>query len=168
MATLPQHTEYHIRYTFAYTLIEVLIALTVIGILFGFGYVNYRDFSRRQALSGIVKQIQGDLRLAQQMALSGQKPTDLSCVTLDGITFGITPPQTYSIRAQCDGAPGYIFKEIALPGGVTIAGGTTNPIIFKVLGQGTNLPSGGVTITLLQVGTSTPAYVYVTEGGEIK
>jgi prepilin-type N-terminal cleavage/methylation domain-containing protein len=168
MSTLPYQSKRFAPSTFAYTLIEVLVSLTIVGILFGFGYASYRNFSRRQALAGVVKQIQGDIRLTQQMALSGQKPTDLSCGTLDGMRFEITPPVTYGLRAQCDGAAGYSFKEVILPGDITITAGSTNPIIFKVLGQGTNLPAEGVTITLNQTGTSTPAYVYVTQVGEIK
>lgn len=152
-----------------YTLIEILVALTIVGILFGFGYVNFRDFSRRQALAGVVKQIQGDLRLAQQMALSGQKPSDLSCGTLDGIRFGITPPSVYRLRAQCNGAAGFIYKEVTLPGGITITpDGATNPIIFKVLGRGTNIVSPAAVITLTQTGTNATAIITVASGGEIQ
>ena len=48
-----------------YTLIEILVALTIIGLLFSFGYVSFRDYSRRQAVSDAVKTMQGDLRLAE-------------------------------------------------------------------------------------------------------
>jgi prepilin-type N-terminal cleavage/methylation domain len=44
----------------AYTLIEVLVVLSIIGVLFGIGYVSYRDFSRRQELAGVAKNIQGE------------------------------------------------------------------------------------------------------------
>ena len=63
-----------------FTLIEILVSMTIIGFLFSFGYASFRDFSRRQALAGVVKQVQGDLRLAQQKALSGEKPS--GCTTL--------------------------------------------------------------------------------------
>ena len=41
------------KHNAAYTLIEILVALTIVGLIFGIGYVNFRDFARRQALAGI-------------------------------------------------------------------------------------------------------------------
>jgi prepilin-type N-terminal cleavage/methylation domain-containing protein len=160
-----------------YTLIEILVALTIIGLLFGAGYANFRSFSQRQVLVGAVKQIQGDLRSAQQMALSSRKPDELGCLTnsLDGIRFGLTTsaPYIYQIRAVCgsveDNYP--IIKEYEFPSDVTPAPVTftPNPIIFKVLGNGTNIPQGeSVVITLTQTGTNNQATITVTSGGEIK
>ena len=63
----------------AYTLIEILVGLTIVGLLFGFGFVSFRDFSRRQTLAGSAKKVQGDLRLTQESALSGKKPSDFDC-----------------------------------------------------------------------------------------
>jgi prepilin-type N-terminal cleavage/methylation domain-containing protein len=160
-----------------YTLIEILVALTIIGLLFGVGYANFRSFSQRQILVGIVKQVQGDLRSAQQMALSGQKPNELGCIanSLDGIRFGLTTsaPYTYQLRAVCGSVENNypIIKEYEFPGDVTPAPVTftPNPIIFKVLGNGTNIPAGqSVAITLTQTGTNNRATVTVTSGGEIK
>ena len=62
-----------------YTLIEILVVITIMATLFGFGYANFRDFSRRQALQGAVKQVQGSLRKVQQSAISGVKPNDPKC-----------------------------------------------------------------------------------------
>ena len=55
-----------------YTLIELLVGISIIAIIFGVGFVSYREFSRRQSLTGVTKQLVGDLRLAQQLALTGQ------------------------------------------------------------------------------------------------
>ena len=56
--------------TFGYTLIEILVGLTIIGIIFGVGFASFREFSRRQSLAGGVKTLVGDLRLAQEQAIS--------------------------------------------------------------------------------------------------
>jgi prepilin-type N-terminal cleavage/methylation domain-containing protein len=161
----------------AYTLIEVLIVLTIIGILFGIGYASYRDFSRRQSLQAAVKGIQGDLRLAQQMALSGNKPDELDCRTypLDGVHFGMTdsPSYLYRIRAACgpNSVTGWpLIKTVYLPSGITAdIHFTPNPILFKVLGQGTNIPNGQETvITLTQTATNNTATITITSGGTIK
>jgi len=160
----------------AYTLIEILIVLTVIGILFGAGFVGYRDFSRRQALAGVVKQLQGDLRLAQQMALSGEKPNTLGCVSnsLDGIRFEVTtsPPYIYRLKAACGSIVNYpLIKEFSFPSNISLdlTGFSPNPVLFKVLGQGTNIPSvGNAVITLTQAETGNKATVTITPGGSIK
>jgi prepilin-type N-terminal cleavage/methylation domain-containing protein len=162
--------------TTGYTLIEILVALTVIGLLFSLGYANYRAFSQRQALLGAVKQLQGDLRLAQQMALSGQKPIDPNCASpansLNGYNFTVLSGDNYEIRASCTGgAVALAGKDVTISSGITIASPfpSPNPILFRVLGNGTNIPEGGNSvITLTQAGTNNTTTVTITSGGEIK
>ena len=147
-----------------YTLIEILVGLTIIGILFAVGYVGFREFSRRQQLSGVVKQLKGDLRLAQAQALSGQNEGCTS--SLDGFSIDILDTQSYEIGAVCLGSPQ--SKIVNIPGGVTIAS-SVDPILFKVLGQGTNIPQGQqAELTLTQGETGTSAQVFVSYAGEIK
>lgn len=165
-------TVHNSQLAHAYTLIEILVSLTIIGILFGFGYVNFRDFSRRQALAGAVKQVQGDLRLAQQMGLSGQKPNDAKCNspnTLGGYNFRFISANEYEIRASCSGgAPSDPTKDVILPSDISVSM-AVNPILFKVLGQGTNIDSGSdVLLTFTQAGTTNTSTVTVTSAGEIK
>ncbi len=154
-----------------YTLIEILVGLTIISLLFGFGYVSFRDFSRRQALNGSLKQIQGDLRLAQSSASAGQKPDDSFCNTpniLDSYNFKVYSANEYNIEVNCTGGI-VISKEVTLPSEISISTPSPNPIQFKILGQGTNVPAGaGTIITLTQSGTNDQATVTITAGGEIR
>ena len=161
------------KFQSGYTLIEILVGLTIIGLLFGFGYVSFRDFSRRQALTGTAKTIQGDLRLAQEFALAGQKPDDSLCDspnTLDTYGFNVYSASQYKIEAYCTGGVlGIVYKEVNLSPDISLSTPSINPIKFKVLGTGTNIPAGQViTITLTQSGTNTQASVVVGSGGEIK
>ncbi|HJY98634.1 MAG TPA: prepilin-type N-terminal cleavage/methylation domain-containing protein [Patescibacteria group bacterium] len=151
-----------------YTLIEILVGLTIIGLLFGIGYVNFRDFSRRQAIAGAGKLIQGDLRIAQQLALVGQKP-DQSCI-LTGYNFDVdSAARSYSIYALCETGPATeVTKTVTLPPGIQIAAPSPNPILFKVLGTGTNLTSGTADIVLTQDLTANQYTVTVGSGGEIR
>jgi len=152
-----------------YTLIEILVALAIIGLLFSFGYVSFRDFSRRQEVSGAAKGIQGDLRLAQGDAISGQKSSGCSGV-LDGYSFLVAPPSEYKIQANCGAAP-IDVKDVTLPSDVTISVPfpSPNPLNFKVLGQGTNITGDSPwTLKLTQTGTGNSVEVTVTSGGEIK
>lgn len=159
-----------------YTLIEILVAITIIGILFSVGYANFRAFSQRQVVLNAAKNLQGDLRLAQQIALSGQKPDDPNCNSpansLNGYNFTILSGVSYEIRASCSGgAAASAEKTVDVLSGVVIASPfpSPNPVLFKVLGNGTNIPQGGsVVITLTQTGTNNKATITVTSGGEIK
>lgn len=151
----------------AYTLIEVLVVLSIIGVLFGIGYVSYRDFSRRQELAGVAKNIQGNLRKAQQSALSGVKPEGVACnsQTLIGYDFYMVSNSKYQIRANCAGG-NIVVLDVDLPVSETISL-TDNPILFKILGNGTNIESSS-TITIVQTATGDSVQISVGSGGDIQ
>jgi prepilin-type N-terminal cleavage/methylation domain-containing protein len=163
-----------------YTLIEILVGLAIIGLLFSFGFISFRDYSRRQTLAGAVKEVQGDLRFAQEDALSGLKPDDINCnydpVTLGGrflngydFTVVSQNPAEYEIMASCSGGDAANpTKDVLLSSGITIVP-SQNPILFKVLGQGTNIPGGtSASITLSLTGLTDTATVTIGSGGEIQ
>ena len=158
----------------AYTLVEILVGITIIGLIFGFGFVSFREFSRRQALTGAAKQIQGDLRLTQELAIAGQKPEDIDCDspnTLTGYNFRVNPDSSYTIEAACTGNGGtnVELKEVSLPSDISLSATSPNPILFKALGQGTNMTQGSsVTLTLVQAGTGSQIIVTISASGEIK
>lgn len=160
------------KFTFGYTLIEILVALTIVGLIFGIGYVGFRDFSRRQALSGTARSIKGDLRLTQEDALSGRKPGDgligpcAKDKTLNGYGFRVTASNKYSVEAVCTGGS-FETKSITLPTGITVSTPTPNPIIFKTLGLGTNIVAT-TTLDLVQTATGNTAVITISSSGEIK
>lgn len=163
-----------------YTLIEILVVLTIIGLLFAVGYANFRDFSRRQTILDSSKELQGDLRLAQEMALSGQIPNDAKCSTLNTLngynfkilTTGPSPVASYEIRANCTGAGGVASaasKTVSLPSDVQLSVPSPNPIIFNVLGNGTNISGGQNTLlNITQVGTGNKVTISISSGGQIQ
>jgi prepilin-type N-terminal cleavage/methylation domain-containing protein len=158
----------------AYTLIEILVGITIIGLIFGFGFVSFREFSRRQALTGAAKQIVGDLRLAQGEAVAGKKPDNINCNTpntLNGYNFRVDSSTTYAIEANCSGNGGTNIevKSVTVSNDITIAVPSPNPVIFKALGQGTNITQAGTaTVTLTQAGTGSQTTVTISASGEIK
>jgi prepilin-type N-terminal cleavage/methylation domain-containing protein len=150
-----------------YTLVEVLVSLTIIGLLFGFGFASFRDFSRRQALEGASRSLKGELRLLQSKASAGEKPAGCGASILSTYSF-VVSASSYNIIANCSGGVNVTVKTGSLDTGITMAS-TQNTISFKVLGQGTNILSGGsAVITLSQAGTSNTSLITVTAGGEIK
>lgn len=155
--------------TLAYTLIELLITLSVIVILFGIGFLNYRDFSRRQTLISFGRKIKGDLYLAREKAISGEKPEGIDCsdtTTLSVYNFRVTSETQYVIEAVCSGGSSLI-KTVDLPEDLEIAVPSTNPISFKVLSKGTNLPDD-IEFVVRQNSSSKETSIYITKGGEIR
>lgn len=153
-----------------YSLFELIIIMGIMLLLIGGGIAGYREYSRRQSLNNASRQLEGDLRLAQEMALSGKKPA-LNCIVLDGIEF--TPSgNAYSIDANCDtsGNPIPIGKDgVNLPSGITMTANPNTSVVFRVLGLGTYLPSGtNLVLTLSLAGSTETRTITVTSTGEIR
>lgn len=154
---------------YAYTLIEILVVLSIIGVLFGVAYASYRDFSRRQELAGVAKTIQGNLRRAQQNALSGVKPPGTVCNSgiLIGYDFYLVSNKEYQIRANCTNGNVVVSSTVLSEDSSVLITSTNNPILFNVLGNGTNI-ADSATITVTHSVTGETVSVYVGSGGDIE
>lgn len=146
-----------------YTLIELLVGITIISIVFSVGFASFREFSRRQALSGVSKSIKTDLRLAQQLASTGQKPAIGTCTQLVGYTITFFT-DNYSLDANCTNANRNI-KTIDLPTGITETDNLS--VQYKVLGQGTNLTTD-LTVTLTHIATGKTSTIIIGKGGKVE
>ena len=145
-------------------------------LLFSIGFGRYRDFSRRQALTAVARQIEGDLRLTQELALSGKKPgLPGDCDTLDAYEFKANKGTgTYDIYAVCilpwagaeDGE--YYKKGVTVPLGMSIEaiGSNNNKVKFYTVGGG-NDAGGGYSIVITQDATQDTITVSVTSGGDV-
>ncbi len=156
-----------------FNLIELLVVLSIIGIIFAMGFANYRDFQRRSVLQNAVKNVIADLRVAQQAALSGKIPADSVCQSpnnLNGYFFNVINATSYEIKASCSGGNVVsVLSGATLPNGLSITGmPTPNPILFKVLGAGTNIPNGSsANIVITQATNNTAAGIAITFSGQI-
>lgn len=150
----------------AFTLVELLVGISIIAVVFSIGVVSYREFSRRQELQGVLRSVTSDLRYAQQLALSGQKP-DASlgtCSRLDGYSFVRNSSNSYQIVANClEG--NRIIKTVDL-GNLTITS-TYATLRFKILGLGTDLVDTN-TITISSQTTGNVISISIGTGGDIK
>jgi prepilin-type N-terminal cleavage/methylation domain-containing protein len=150
-----------------YTLIEILVGVSIIGLIFSFGYVSYRDFARRQALLGTARGIKGDLRLAQEQALSGKKPASVACAgegSLNGYDFYTDSATSYLIQANCAG--GLVDdKAVEINSEISLVA-IPDRFTFKVIGKGTSL-TGAATITLTQNVTGNTQIITVSPEGKI-
>jgi len=179
-----------------FTFVEILVVIVTMSVLFSFGYAGYRDYARRQNLEAWARKVSGDLRMAQQLASSGAKPSN-DCGVLEGYHFRVNAHfahQRYYFGPICsdfsDGQTNAHEKVVQMPEDIFInaieisgvAAGSDLRIVFKVLEQGTNIPAGSsATITLAQVGNirkvRRPNWrdygvpfidVIVTSGGEVR
>lgn len=160
-----------------YSLIELtFVVATLVGI-FSLGYANYREFQRRQYLDSAIRQTIADLRLAQQMAVSGYKPptpagNDCETQELGGYIFDRgTTPAAYRIYAVCpDWSNRVLVKgSVSLPSGVSMLsiGTPGNRFLFLPLARGIDQNSN-VTITLRYTDSGVAdRSIVVTPEGEI-
>lgn len=151
----------------AFTLVELLVVLSISGIVMGIGFAGFRQYSQRQVLIAAAREVRGDLRLLQEKAISGEK----TCTgRLDGYRFAILSGNTqYSMTELCSGI-GYNNKNKSIASGFTITA-TQEPILFKVLGQGTDIDiqvSPSSTITLTQTATGKTIPITVSANGSIE
>lgn len=163
---ISEKTYSHLVNTSGFTLLELLIVIMIMGLLFGVGLANYRDFARRQSLLGISRKIKGDLRLAQQLAITGNKPTD--CVVLEGYQFNWVSSTNYQIEALCSNSIYAVMTVDDIFGNTSMSAPSPDPLLFRVLANGTNITASlTATITLTQAGFGNSAVITVTSAGDI-
>ncbi len=135
-----------------FTYVELLVAMSVMLLLFGVGFANYRDFQRRQQVESAARTVLSDLRLAQESALSGRKICPANEVLLN-YSFQYVDQDTYSILEVCTPilAPTItVIKSVDLQGALFdninstfITSADTGGVIkFLPIGKGTNINAG--------------------------
>lgn len=149
-----------------FTLLELLVVISIIVTLFGVGFANFRGFQDRQRLITARESLKSDLRYTQQQALAGIKPA--GCTNLNGYKLERTSATSYDISANCNETPVDIdVKNINLAAkypGVELS--TFSFVFFNVLGRGVR---SNLTITLTDTipNPDQTATVSVTMGGQI-
>jgi len=141
-----------VRKTNGFTLIEIIVTVTIIMLLSGFAVVRYTEYNNRQRVKQSALDLKSNLRFAQQKAVSGQKPvTSVAvpqpCTTLEGYEVRFTET-SYTVGPTCTEGTSYSEDiTIPLPVGITIAEPTPDPIVFYPLNRGVSLTTDQ-TITL--------------------
>lgn len=153
-----------------YSLVEILVVLTITGVIFGVGYVGFRDFARRQSINGAAKTFKTDIKLAQEQAFSGKKVP--GCTVLDGYeVFVDTTNSLYTVSASCSSggvSTKYEIKSKELPDDVVVEISPQNTFLFKSIGHGTDIPEGeAVTVTFSQLNGGYSIAVIVDASGGI-
>lgn len=158
-----------------YTLVEILIGMTILSFLFISGYTAYREFVRRQILTTAAEELKVNLNSARQKALGAERPGSEECYN-NFLGYSFTFNNTsYTMKPDCDvGDPGALsplVKTVSLPASVSVSvSGTAsqNKILFKALGGGTDVTGTPAVITLTHTQSGNFKTITVTRAGVIK
>ena len=160
--------NYH-TFPSGFTIVELLVVISIMTLLFSIGYGRFRDFSRRQALASVARQIEGDIRLTQELASSGKKPD--RCVTLSVYRFRVNNNDTYNINAECtewdddNDSDKYFKYRVAIPHGFSLSAPDGRNINFYTVGGG-NDAGDGYSVDI-EDATGDTLTVSVTSGGDV-
>lgn len=146
-----------------FTLIELLISTGIIGGILTIGLVNYSYANRRQVFRQSMRNILEDLRLAQDKAMSGEKP-DGCGGEAPLLGYRVEFSETgYILKAVCQGVEEIDVKTVELNERIKITDGP-NWVLFKVLYQGIAFSPGNQDERSLELGGFPQANSYQFEG----
>ncbi len=151
-----------------YTLIEILVVISIIALLMQGGLASYRAFARRQLIVNVRRQVEGDLRLAQQQSLANVHPSGFTCSspnTFSGVSFSVPDRTSYVVSAVCSDGNYYPIKVAAIPPNAAFVRPSDREIIFLPLAKGTDV-SGRWQLGICTYGTDSTSLV-VSQTGEI-
>ena len=148
------------RKSSGFTLIEILIAISIMTVIFSFGLASYASFNRRQITEQAVQLIVSDLRLTQSLATNQEKPS--GCSNFRGYSFEVTSSSgSYRIFSLC-GTP-TDYKSISLKG-VTLSG--FSKVDFLILSRPPEF-TGGRNLMVTESGGSNSKTITVGISGDI-
>lgn len=121
----------------AYTLVELLIIVSISGLLIALGTSAYSSAAKRQAIKTAAETIMSVMQTAQKNTLIGQK----SCIgSFIGTEISYTAGSSnLTSLDKCEGNNGTL-QTTAIPQITFVTG---NTILFRPLGEGTTFGSGG-------------------------
>lgn len=149
-----------------FTLIELIVAFSVMAILATVGVASFVSYSRAQALQQTTNDLVTALNTARAKTVAQIKPA--GCSSLNGydivLTKGVSPnPDSYTLNAVCNGTD-VLVTTTKFPKGLSLHGNNTIKIAFSVLTGGVNAPVNTVTID----GVGSSKTINIDQGGNIQ
>lgn len=160
---------YNFKFAKGYSLIELLVVISIFGITATLVTASYLNFEKNQRIKNAALQLKNDIRFVQNKAWSGDKSSPVCpatktlvgwFVTLSSVTSSNT---SYTLNSDCKdsavppnedwdgkagGANSQAFKTINLPKGVlmcSLSSGTGANIFFQPLTRGVTVHSTSIT-----------------------
>lgn len=157
----------------AFTLIELLISIAIVGILSAMMFNNFAKEKDRNAIKGIVHKLQTDLQGIQTNAQSGVQTTGATsllgygiAIPTGGATYRVFAEQNNSGRYDVVDPADISLRVVTLPTGVTVSKITGIPASTTVttytgLDVLYKTPNGTATITNPGYGALSSAVIYI-------
>ena len=115
-----------------FTIIELLVVFTLIGVLTSLGIASYSSYTSSQSVQMAGTNFITLLHNAQSRSISQVIPSSCSSGTFTGYEVDITPGgQQYSLTALCSPS-NILISSTSLPYGVTFGSGPTSSVIFNI------------------------------------
>lgn len=131
-----------------FTLIEILVVMTIIGITLGFTMLVFGDFGAKRRIETEAEQLQHIFKLAQQQAILESATLGLRINNKSWQFQRFVPPSTWTIISTRN-----IYREHFLPKNMQIVLKTT----FKPKGNQPNIvidASGSITPFVMEIGNA--------------
>lgn len=160
MKNLQLHTS--LQKQDGFTLIELVIVFSVLGILSVSGLAAFVNYSRTQELNSSASNVQTTLQVARSRAQSQVKPAACGSGTLTAYRVLICgkvgypctdADNTYELQVVCNGTA-YLVEGKTLPSNITFASDTAASYTFQVLTGGVKVDGGTNTGTIVLNGYS--------------
>lgn len=164
-----------------FTLLEMLVALAIMAIIAVLIFANYRQGQKNYLLTQVAQRFVGDIREAQNMAVTGAEVTGYSEIGGFGIYVdNSTNPYSYRLFLSTTSnpatgcplgiMPGVTLRTVNLPTGISISPRNRN-IFYAPPDPDTcinlNPSSNSITFTLTQISTGRTKNVIVNKYGVI-
>lgn len=121
-----------------FSLVELVIVISLISIISGLGFISLRDYSVKQQVSETTNDIITSLRLARSRAQTQVKDTnDPACQDnpLEGYEMAFTCQSNdcgYMVYPVCGGINGEVIRTSTFPADVTVSA-VGSQILFRTL-----------------------------------
>lgn len=149
----------HFSFQAGFTLIEIMIVFSIIGILSVISIAGFTVFNETQSLQTSASDVASLLNLAKSRALS---QVVASCPdTLKGYEVKFSLPSTYELWVRCD-VSSISIESKKLPKNIEFTSGTTSLFFFPVI------TGGGTVGQIILEGYGRSKTIDVDEMGNIK
>ncbi len=119
----------YIKNNFGYSLIELMIVMTIIALLMGVGSISFFNVRKQQNIKNVTNEIESGLYMARSAAILGEKTGCDSADSLDSVDFSLTN-EGYNITLNC--GDGVLLKSFNFSFDGTIVNGDI-PVSFAPL-----------------------------------
>ena len=128
-----------------FTLIELVVVFTIIGIMTALGIASFSSFNGSQSVQVGASDVSNMISTAKSRSISQVKPPQCVGKTLNGYQVNVTAlGPAYTLSVICGGTT-YVIDTKDLPFQVTFANGSTASVLFAV---STGSVSAPATITV--------------------